>query len=88
MYAIRSYYGFRKNDLSLRNGDYGSTILDESMYLLEIKARGAMPVWLSKILNELEIYPVSFSKYGYCYMNYLFDENNFSSQNINTQITA
>ena len=25
---------------------------------------GSMPMWLSHILDELEIYPVSFSKYG------------------------
>jgi len=31
---------------------------------MEVKIPGTMPLWLSHLLNELEIYPVSFSKYG------------------------
>ena len=30
-----------------------------------------MPLWLSKALNELEIYPSSFSKYGEAYKEML-----------------
>ena len=62
---------FRNNDLSLCDGDYGTKILDDTQYLMEIKMRGAMPIWLSRTLNDLKIYPVSFSKYGYCYTNYI-----------------
>ena len=79
---------FRKNNLRLSEGDDGIKILDKSLYLMEIKVRGAMPLWLSQILNEIEIYPTSFSKYGYCYVNYIYDENNFSSVNLNNQVTA
>ena len=73
---------FRNHDLSLSKGDYGYKILDESMYLMEIKVGGAMPLWLSAALNELEIYPVSFSKYGYCYTNYIYCEGSFAQANI------
>ncbi len=73
---------FRKDDLNLSKGDYGYQILDESLYLMEIKVKGAMPLWLSGALNQLEIYPTSFSKYGYCYTNYVYDESCFSSANI------
>jgi len=31
---------------------------------MEIKIPGAMPLWLSHILDELEIFPISLSKYG------------------------
>ncbi|WP_019850264.1 hypothetical protein [Desulfitobacterium dehalogenans] len=38
---------------------------------MEIKIAGAMPLWLSHTLDELEIYPSSFSKYGKAYMSLL-----------------
>ena len=36
---------------------------------MEIKVHAAYPIWLSKLLCELEIYPISFSKYGTAYSN-------------------
>jgi hypothetical protein len=62
---------FRTNDLSFDSGDYGTQILASSNVLMEIKTIMAMPVWLSTALNELKIYPGSFSKYGHCYKNYI-----------------
>ena len=47
----------------------GCRCLDPDMYLMEIKVAGAYPMWLAKLLGELEIYPVSFSKYGTIYSN-------------------
>ena len=60
---IRSRY----EELSLAAGDYGETYFKENEKLLEIKINSAMPLWLSKVLTELEIYPISFSKYGRFY---------------------
>ena len=57
----------REYDLSLAKGDYGTLLLEDCKYLMEIKVPGAMPVWLSEILSNLEIYPSSFSKYGNIY---------------------
>ena len=34
---------------------------------MEVKENGALPLWFVKILNELKIYPTSFSKYGNFY---------------------
>ena len=34
---------------------------------MEVKIPGAAPVWLSQVLSSLNIYPISFSKYGKCY---------------------
>lgn len=45
----------------------GTMILPPNRFILEIKTEGAMPLWLSHTLNELEIYPASFSKYGTAY---------------------
>lgn len=62
---------YRQSALSLRNGDDGTRILDDDKCIMEIKILGAMPIWLSHLLTSMKIYPQSFSKYGYCYQNYL-----------------
>ncbi len=65
---------YRENDLSLSLGDYGNHILDVDQRLAEIKVRGAMPLWLSDALNKNKMYPTSFSKYGYCFKNYIAED--------------
>lgn len=57
----------REFDLDLREGDYGELLLGKEETLMEIKVAGAYPLWLTGFLSELEIYPVSFSKYGRIY---------------------
>ena len=57
----------RRMDMGLENGDRGAPLLPEGWYLMESKILGATPLWFSRLLSELEIYPVSFSKYGNCY---------------------
>lgn len=42
-------------------------LLDPGTYLMEIKVPAAYPLWLSGLLAELKLYPVSFSKYGTVY---------------------
>lgn len=49
-------------------------MLGAEEYLMEIKVSGAYPVWLAKLLGELEIYPVSFSKYGAVYARSIQNE--------------
>lgn len=51
----------------LENGDWGEPLLPAGTYLMETKIMGATPLWFAKILSELRIYPVSFSKYGSLY---------------------
>lgn len=58
---------FRTENLDLTCGDYGVKLLSEDQILMEVKIPGAAPVWLSHILSELNIFPISFSKYGKCY---------------------
>ena len=62
---------FRESELDLSKGHYGKPILAPGQTLMEIKIPGVMPLWLSQILTRLKIFPTSFSKYGYCYKNYL-----------------
>ena len=37
---------------------------------MESKIMGATPLWFAHILSELDIYPVSFSKYGNIYKSW------------------
>lgn len=67
---------WRDRDLDLRLGDYGQPILSDNRILMEIKMPGACPLWLSRLLSETEIFPVSFSKYGTCYREHILKKEN------------
>lgn len=58
---------WRDYDIDLGNGAYGEELLPPNVRLMEIKTGGAFPLWLTKILGDLKIYPTSFSKYGTVY---------------------
>ncbi|GAB6179692.1 polyphosphate polymerase domain-containing protein [Desulfotomaculum defluvii] len=62
---------WRENVLDLAKGVWGSPLLEAGQHLMEIKIPGAMPIWLSRGLSELGIFPTSYSKYGNCYKKYL-----------------
>jgi len=57
----------RRDDLKLESGDYGELYFDNPHYIMEIKTLDSLPLWLTKILSDLKIYPKSFSKYGSIY---------------------
>ncbi len=57
----------RNNDLVLNRNDSGKLFFKDNTYIMEIKTLDSIPIWLSKILSELSIYPKSFSKYGEIY---------------------
>lgn len=54
----------RRTDLNLSSGAYGLHILPKGHWIMEIKVTQGVPMWLVKLLSELEIYQTSFSKYG------------------------
>lgn len=60
---------WREEKMDLREEAWGNPILEPGQYLMEIKIAGSMPIWLSDILDECEIYPSSFSKYGKAYLD-------------------
>lgn len=62
----------RQTALSLREGVYGSRILEEGKSILEVKVSEAMPMWLIRFLRENSIYKASYSKYGMYYSEYIF----------------
>lgn len=61
----------RRSNTALEKGDYGRTLLDGDMYLMEIKTSLAKPLWLTKVLTEFGIQRSSFSKYGTEYTRYV-----------------
>jgi hypothetical protein len=73
---------FRNYDLSPDKGIYGRPILERGYRIMEIKIPGAMPLWLSHLLDELKIYPTSFSKYGTAYSILLAENALYTKQNI------
>ena len=54
----------RRDDLRLEAGVFGERILPDGIWLMEIKVLNSIPLWLTKILSEYQIVPMSFSKYG------------------------
>ena len=54
----------RRADLNLEAGDFGERLLEDDLYLMEIKTSLAKPLWLTHMLDEFEIRRRSFSKYG------------------------
>jgi hypothetical protein len=61
----------RESDLSLESDAYGSSILEEGKFLMELKCPGAIPLWMTKILSEEHLYKTSFSKYGTAYCSFM-----------------
>lgn len=62
---------YRETLLDLSKGHWGQPLLASGEVLMELKVEGAMPLWLSQTLSDLEIYPTSYSKYGQCYKDHL-----------------
>ncbi len=61
----------RETGLTLRSEAFGTPILEEGKFLMEIKSPGAIPMWLAKVLSEEHIYKTSFSKYGTAYCRFM-----------------
>lgn len=57
----------RHEDFDLSSGDAGELLLPPGYRLMEVKAIDTLPLWFARLLSELEIYSVSFSKFGNIY---------------------
>ncbi len=71
---------YRDTELDLTHGSFGRQILDDGLCLMEIKTDGAMPLWLSHALDELKIYPTSYSKYGKAYSDIMNEKRTYSNE--------
>ena len=65
---------FRQIALQLDEGTWGDTLLSQDQVIMEIKIPGVFPIWLSSLLSTLEVFPISFSKYGSCYKEFIANE--------------
>ena len=59
---------YRYQDLDLCHKCYGNDLIEKGQRLMEIKVNHSMPLWLVKILSDLNIYSESYSKYGKAYL--------------------
>ena len=64
----------RRKDLNLEFGDYGTKYFNDDKVIMEIKSLNSMPLWFTKIMSQLKIYPTSFSKYGSIYQKEKLEE--------------
>ena len=62
---------WRDTALDLRAGDFGAPIIGSDAVLMELKLPGVCPLWLSRMLSELGVFPTSFSKYGEVYSRHI-----------------
>lgn len=65
---------YRTDNVDLATEPGGEQLLQPGQALLEIKAVGAMPLWLAQLLSSQQIRQVSFSKYGTAYTRILKEE--------------
>ncbi|MCR5214029.1 MAG: polyphosphate polymerase domain-containing protein [Eubacterium sp.] len=69
---------WRVEDIDLKSGSQGKRIIEKNQYLMEIKIPDAFPIELSQCMSRLGIFPVSISKYGRGYIQYIME----ASQNM------
>lgn len=53
----------RKEDLHIENGPYGEHFIDPNLVVLEVKVDHSVPLWLARILQELQCEQRSASKF-------------------------
>lgn len=63
----------RRYDLRLEYGDYGEKIISDNLYLMEIKSELTKPLWVCRMLSDLDIKRQRFSKYGTEYKIHIMD---------------
>lgn len=54
----------RRSNFQFGESDKDELLLPDGSYIMEIKILGAMPLWLTSILSEYELFSHGFSKYG------------------------
>lgn len=64
----------RREAITLEADPWGTPLLKEGMALMEIKCSGGIPLWMTQILSQEQIYKTSFSKYGTAYQTLIYPE--------------
>jgi len=66
---------YRDRELQLTKGSEGALLLPDDRLILEVKTDSALPLWLTRALNDCRIYPTSFSKYGTAFRRISEEQN-------------
>lgn len=66
---------FRTDTLTLDSDPWGKPLLNDHQVLMELKAPGAIPLWMVRLLTDIGLYKTSFSKYGTAYKIMLDQKN-------------
>lgn len=66
---------FRTDLLTLDSEPWGTPLLKDNQVLMELKAPGAIPLWMVRLLTDIGLYKTSFSKYGTAYKMMLNQKN-------------
>ncbi|KPU44286.1 VTC domain protein [Oxobacter pfennigii] len=61
----------RRDNLNFTGGNFGSKLIDDDEYIMEIKLGSSIPLWLCRCLSEMKVFSTSFSKYGNEYKRYI-----------------
>ena len=64
----------RQEELSLEAGVWGTPLLDPGKVLMEIKTSGGIPLWMTHVLAQEQVFKTSYSKYGTAYQNIIFPQ--------------
>lgn len=78
----------RTDRLDLTCETTGIPILPPEMTIMEIKTDGAMPLWLSRALDSIGIFPSSFSKYGTAFQHNFYKGASESCQIFSPQLST
>lgn len=62
----------REENLCLSGDSQGQLLLDDGLFLMELKCSGGIPLWMIRALSSAGVHRVSFSKYGTAYQTILF----------------
>ncbi len=65
---------YRDKQLMLDEDQKNKVLMNDKMYMMEVKVANCMPIWFTDALTKLKIYPTSFSKYGSIYKKELIKE--------------
>lgn len=65
---------WRDTDLDLSLGGQGTPMFDDGRVLMEIKLKNTVPFWLARLLSDVGLRSVNYSKYGAYYKSSLTEK--------------
>lgn len=77
----------RRDDLMIGRQKQDTHIIDKEKVIMEIKTTNAFPLWLTTMLNDLQLYSNSFSKYGTEFYDYLITNRKDDQSCLNPYLT-